>query len=166
MLKRIVTVLCILSLLACLGCDDDCDGQIDEGCQWNKTVGGIGWDGVGSVIQGNGGGYVIAGITESYGAGSSDAWVLKIDEDGNEQWNKTYGGTDNDGVSSLISGNNGGYVIAGGTSSYGTGVCDGSTGSEGLNAWIIKTDENGNAPTSPSNEYFAPIQLIACQKTQ
>jgi hypothetical protein len=102
---------------------------------WNKTYGGSGYDIAWSVRQTKDGGYILAGETDSYGAGSIDVWLIKTDADGNEQWNKPFGGSDEEDISSVQQTSDGGYVLAGMTRSYGAGDLD---------AWLIKTDANGN----------------------
>ena len=49
---------------------------------WQKTYGGDGWDKAYSIQQTSDGGYIVAGYTRSFGAGESDAWVLKLDRNG------------------------------------------------------------------------------------
>ncbi len=108
--------------------------------QWNKTFGGTGNDYAYSVQQTSDGGYVFVGFTYSYRWGGSDAWLIKTDTNGNLQWNKRFGGTKLTGVGEnyayfVQQTTDGGYILAGYTDSYGTGNGD---------AWLIKTDTNGN----------------------
>jgi len=102
---------------------------------WDKTFGGTGYDLAYSVQQTSDGGCVLAGWTGSYGAGNTDAWLIKTDSSGNQVWDKTFGGINNDAGLSARQTSDGGYILAGGTESYGAG---------GNDAWLIKTDSSGN----------------------
>jgi hypothetical protein len=102
---------------------------------WNQTYGGPGSDQAISVFQTSDGGYVLAGLTNSSGAGNSDFWLLKTDITGNMQWNKTYGGIGADGAQYAVQAVDGGYTIAGRTASFGAG---------GNDFWLVKTDVSGN----------------------
>ena len=101
-----------------------------EGCEiWQKTFGGADDDRACSIQLTGDGGYIIAGNTNSFGAGWGDAWLIKTDSLGNEIWNKTYGDITNDDVQSVLVLDDGGYLIAGTTEMY--------------NSWLIKTDSKG-----------------------
>ncbi|MCF6331693.1 MAG: T9SS type A sorting domain-containing protein [Draconibacterium sp.] len=63
---------------------------------WLKTFGGASHDWAKEIIAAPGGGYYVCGSTQSEGAGSFDFFLMKIDDNGNKLWSKTYGGTDFD----------------------------------------------------------------------
>jgi hypothetical protein len=103
--------------------------------RWDYAYGGTENDWGYSLVQTSDGGYVIAGQTDSFGAGSGDFWLVKTDEFGNMEWNRTYGGTSQDTAYSLVVTSDGGYAIAGHTYSFGAGHAD---------FWLVKTDSSGN----------------------
>jgi hypothetical protein len=105
------------------------------GMQWNQTYGGAGDDEAYLVVQSNDTGYAVAGFTDSYGAGETDAWLVRTDSSGNMQWSQTYGGVAQDGAYSVIQTSDGGYALAGFTDSFGAGSFD---------FWLVKTDSHGN----------------------
>ncbi|MBD3180881.1 T9SS type A sorting domain-containing protein, partial [Candidatus Poribacteria bacterium] len=102
---------------------------------WQKTYGGSKFDHAESIYQTNDGGYVVAGRTDSFGAGNYDFWVLKLDSIGNIVWQKTYGGSSFDHASSIQQTSDGGYVVAGWSFFLGAGNYD---------FWVLKLDNNGN----------------------
>jgi len=102
---------------------------------WTKTYGGVSEEWGHFVQQTSDLGYIIAGATESYGAGSTDIYLIKTDYLGDTLWTKTYGGPNADIAYSVQQTNDGGYVIVGQTYSYGAG---------GSDVWLIKTDASGN----------------------
>lgn len=106
----------------------------DGNTQWNKTYGGLGRDEAYSIQQTSDGGYILGGSTRSFGAGSSDFWLVKINSSGELMWNKTYGGLFFDIAYSVQRTSDGGYVVAGSTDSLGSGSED---------FWVVKTDPNG-----------------------
>ncbi|MBI4654591.1 MAG: hypothetical protein HY752_06310 [Nitrospirae bacterium] len=97
---------------------------------WQKTYGGADPDYANSIRQTSDGGYIVAGGTNSFGAGYTDAWVLKLDSSGNVTWQKTYGGADWDCANSIRQTSDGGYIVAGWTAGY--------------DSWVLKLDSSGN----------------------
>jgi hypothetical protein len=99
---------------------------------WTQTFGGVdserGW----SIQQTTDGGYIICGNTKSYGNGDNDVYLVKTDGNGQEEWVKTFGGTNTDESYAVCQTNDGGYIITGHTRSFGnSGV------------YLIKTDSIG-----------------------
>jgi len=103
--------------------------------QWNRSFGGNEHDSVRSIKQTCDGRYIITGSTQSFGSGKTDIWLLKIDNNGNEQWNQTFGGIGYDVGFSILELSDGCYIIVGYTESFGLGKKD---------MWLIKTDILGN----------------------
>ncbi len=101
---------------------------------FNKLFGGTGNDYLRDIQQTKDGGYILAGFTESTGAGSGDAWLIKIDSEGNKIWDKTFGDVYFEMALTVKQTLDGGYILAGGT--VGAGI-------NGDRAWLIKTDQNG-----------------------
>ncbi|MBA7535894.1 hypothetical protein ES705_28153 [subsurface metagenome] len=124
----IVMVLVLISFY-CIGY------AAEEILTWDKTFGGIEVDMANSIIQTEDGGYAVAGYTWSKGAGREDAWLIKLDENGDVVWDKTFGGSNEDVARCIIQAEDGGYVLAGYTESKGAGRYD---------VWVIKLDEEGN----------------------
>ncbi|HEX2014377.1 MAG TPA: cadherin-like domain-containing protein [Nitrososphaera sp.] len=98
------------------------------------TIGGGDWDDMFRGIEAaSDGGYVIAGTTDSYGAGRRDGWIIKVDENGNVESQRTYGGKSGDVIRSLRSTSDGGFVTAGLSYSFDEG---------GGDFWLMKFDRN------------------------
>ncbi|MGB3342088.1 MAG: hypothetical protein WBB37_11470 [bacterium] len=101
---------------------------------WTKTYGGSGVEDCYSVKQTSDGGYILVGLTTSYGAGGIDAYVIKTDSFGNALWSRTYGSTQDDWAQDVEECDNGGYIIVGGTNSFGNDY----------QVYIVRTDANGD----------------------
>lgn len=101
---------------------------------WEKTFGGTNDDLVGRVVRTHDGGYILVGWTKSFGAGGSDMYIVKLDQDGSKQWERTYGRDRDDQAWSVQQTNEGGYIVAGWTKSFGTS----------MDAYVLKLDASGN----------------------
>lgn len=121
--------------------------------EWSRTFGGQNFDWIYSVQQTSDGGFILTGVTGSYGVGNENGfdktsrefwfhgrgvletgvgntniWLIKLDPSGNEEWNTTFSGDDYASGHSVQQTNDGGYIIVGSVS---------------RNGWLIKTDLNG-----------------------
>lgn len=114
---------------------------------WEKSLGGTSVDGAASLQQTPDGGYIVAGYSQSTDGdvlgnhGANDMWLVKLDNSGNMQWQKSLGGSNSDGATSIQLASDGGFIIAGGTSSN-DGDVTGYHG--GGDMWLMKTDTAGN----------------------
>ncbi len=102
---------------------------------WSKTYGGTDFDFGSSVQQTSEGGYIVVGSTASFGSGNYDVYLIKINSTGDTLWTKTLGGSALDEGISAQQTNDGGYIIAGTTLSFGVG---------NYSAYLNKIDANGN----------------------
>ncbi len=113
---------------------------------WEKTYGGSNMDIGTGIVQLNGGEFVIAGYTASSNGditgnhGNFDAWILKVDSQGNILWQKTIGGSQVDLCYQLIQLQDGGFLLGGGT--YSTdGDVTGQHGDQDF--WLVKLNGSG-----------------------
>lgn len=126
---------------------------------WDKRFGGTEHDVLTSSIQTNDGGFLLGGYSRSDNGGDKsqpiwgvigipDYWIVKIDGNGNKQWDKSYGGTDEDKLFSILQTNDGGYVLGGSSDSDSSG--DKSQNGWGYpvpyayDYWIVRIDSLGN----------------------
>ncbi len=136
--KTIVVYFILTAILAFLFIFPLVKVSAESSIMWDKTYGGTEWDRGPSLVATSDGGYALAGYAGYVGpfsAGSGDFWLVKTDANGNMEWNQTYGGTGFDAACSLVVTSDGGYAIAGFTSSFGAGDND---------FWLVKTDASGN----------------------
>ena len=101
---------------------------------WSKKYGSDGIDMFRHIYPTNDGNFIVAGVTRSYGAEFINSWIVKMDVDGNEIWNHHYGGSGYDILKQIYPSDDGGYIGAGYTTSYGEGSYD---------IWVVKLDADG-----------------------
>ncbi|WP_367768416.1 T9SS type B sorting domain-containing protein [Flavobacterium sp. WC2421] len=126
---------------------DDTSGNL----LWQKTIGGNSFDHLTSAKETKDGGYILGGYSSSgisgektqNSRGQDDYWVVKLDKNRNIIWDKTYGGSGVDRLTSIIQTVDGGYLMGGSSDSNISG--DKTENSKGnLDMWIIKIDASGN----------------------
>lgn len=115
--------------------------------QWQKSFGGSGFDKINCIEQTSDGGYIVAGYSNSNDGdvtgnhGHYDYWVVKITDGGNIEWQKSFGGSDNEKAYSIKQTPDGGYAVFGFAASIDGDV----TGNHGLSDyWLVKLDASGN----------------------
>lgn len=155
-IKLLIPVFLFTLLLnsSCSNNDSDTSSDIENPdsvqrtVEWIKTFGGSGEDDALSVVEANDGSYVVFGYTQSTDgdvtdktATDSDYWALKISENGDIIWSKTYGGSGDDRGQKIITTIDGGYALVGYNRSS-----DGDVSSnEGLqDYWIVKINASGD----------------------
>jgi hypothetical protein len=121
---------------------------------WQKTCGGRRWEAGVSIVQTQDGGYACAGNTVSFGSGEEDGWLLKLDGNGEIEWQKAYGGPLDDVFDYIRQLPDGGYYIAGWTESFGVA---------GYDVWVLRLDSAGSIQwekTFGGDEYEGPSGLV------
>ena len=115
--------------------------------EWSKTFGEIDYEQMNDVQQTTNGEYLITGHTYSDDGNitnnhsNTDLWIIKLQANGNLQWQKTYGGSNNDYANCIQKANDGHYIIAGSTYSSNGDITNSHGGED---AWVIKIDDLGN----------------------
>ncbi|MBL7828658.1 MAG: T9SS type A sorting domain-containing protein [Saprospiraceae bacterium] len=126
--------------------------------KWQKTVGGSEPEWARQITQSSLGGFIVTGSTYSINgdvtenAGSSDIWIVKVSEDGELQWQKTYGGSKADRSYSIDNTYDNGYIVAGTTWST-DGDATGSNYHDKTDFWIVKLSPENTSPAhTPETE--------------
>ncbi len=102
---------------------------------WNKFYGSNADDYGNSIQKTDDGGYIMIGQTFGFGASGGDAWLVKLNSNGDTTWTKRFGGSQNDEGYYLTVANDGGYVFL---------VRDSSNAGKDIDVRMIKTDPSGN----------------------
>lgn len=115
----------------------------DEGREsWSRVFGYNNENAGHSVQQTQDGGYIMTGFTSTFG-GESDIYLAKTDEDGQEQWNTTFGWGNNNVGHAVRQSRDGGYIVAGSAGGLSSGV---------TRMYLVKTDEAGRSEWSRTFE--------------
>ena len=140
--------------------------------QWKKCLGGNYDDTAFSVHQTNDNGCILAGDTNSTADGdvtglhgtSYDAWVVKLDADGNIAWKKCYGGSSHERAYRIWQTSDSGYIMAGQTKSNDEDV-SGNHNPSTYDAWVVKMNSAGSIEWQKcyggtSDDYFISVQEL------
>lgn len=136
--------------------------------EWQKSLGGSGNDGASNIIQTTDDGYIVTGYTMSNNGdvsgnhGNQDQWVVKLDGNGAIQWQKTYGGTSNEAGRSIQQTTDGGYIVAGISSSNDGDV---SNNQGDYDYWIVKINSKGDIEWEKSFGGLGEEGLLAVRQT-
>ena len=113
-----------------------------------KTFGGSKNDGARSVISTDDGGYAVLGFSQSNDGDITDKptaqydyWLLKFNANDELQWQKTYGGSNDDRGEKIIQTTDGGYALIGSSKSSDE---DASENAGFQDIWILKLDAFGS----------------------
>ena len=115
--------------------------------EWTKCLGGSHYDYASSILETSDQGFILVGSTASNDGdvsgnhGGFDGWVVKLDNSGEIEWQKCYGGTSYDDPHTIIATNDGGYICMGNSNSNDGDIVN----PEGINkGWLLKIDSVGN----------------------
>lgn len=114
--------------------------------EWQKSLGGTGYDESFCIKQTVEGGFILAGLITSADGdvsgyhGGGDAWVVKLSATGTMEWQKALGGAGFDNATAINTTSDGGFIIQGNSNS-GDGDASGPHG--GYDFWIVKMDNTG-----------------------
>lgn len=142
--------------------------------EWEQTCGGTEADELRAVQQTADNGFIIGGTSASAASGNkssgrfgaTDYWIVKLDANGNPQWDRTFGGTDVDELNDVQPTRDGGYIVGGHSFSGASGGK--STPNFGTNSsdfWIVKLDAAGNRQWDRSYGGSDAEQLFTAQQT-
>ena len=119
------------------GVGSDSDGwllKLDSSgnVQWQKSYRTPGIDALYKVKQTSDGGYIAVGLTHLSLHGDANAWVLRVDSQGNVLWDNSYGGSQTDQANDVVQTSDGGFLVVGYTLSFG-----------GSPAWALRLNQAG-----------------------
>ena len=107
---------------------------ISQNINFIKSYGNNGYDFGRDIKQDVDTGYIATGSSSSFGSGTADAFLLKVDSMGNFKWSYNYGGQNTDWGESVVVTNDSSYAIGGYTNSFGSG---------GFDFYLVRADKDG-----------------------
>jgi len=125
--------------------------------EWQRSYGGNDWDEGLDIQKTDDGGYIAVGQTRSFGSGNHDFWILKLNSSGQIEWQHTYGGPEWDTARSVHQTNDNGYIVAGNTRSFGSGLDD---------LWILKLDSTGQVEWQRTHGGVMSENMACIRQTQ
>lgn len=176
-IKRLFYLIFTTLLLISCGSDDSTGTSDDDPIVpdflgevvWVKTFGGTGDEDAISVVQSNDGGFMVLASTKSMDGdvtGKSttdlDYWLLKLDENGEKLWDRTYGGSEQDKASSISKTSDGGYIISGFTASIDGDVSENAGFHD---YWIVKINASGDIQWEKSFGFIGQDQAFKVIET-
>jgi uncharacterized repeat protein (TIGR01451 family) len=116
---------------------------------WQKCLGGSSNESATSIIKTKDGGFIVTGITTSNNGdvsgyhGNDDAWVVKLSSTGTIEWQKCFGGANEDVFYSIFQSNDGGYIFCGSTYSINGDVSGNHSNGGTADMWVVKVSSQG-----------------------
>jgi len=177
LIKRLFYLIFTTLLLISCGSDDSTGTSDDDPIVpdflgevvWIKTFGGTGDEDAISVVQSNDGGFMVLASTKSMDGdvtGKSttdlDYWLLKLDENGEKLWDRTYGGSEQDKASSISKTSDGGYIVSGFTASIDGDVSENAGFHD---YWIVKINASGDIQWEKSFGFIGQDQAFKVIET-
>ena len=134
---------------------------------WQKTYGGEYADLLRSMEQTKDGGYILGGYSNSSQSGEKtnsntgigDYWIVKIDDIGGIEWQKTYGGNGDNQMYVIHQTNDGGYIAGGNSNSTTPLTSVGGSVRSGTDFWVLKLDEKGAVLWSETYD-FGKVDIL------
>ncbi|TRX34056.1 T9SS type A sorting domain-containing protein [Flavobacterium sp. ZT3R18] len=135
--------------------------------QWQKTFGGEYVDLLRSMEQTSDGGYIIGGYSNSPRSvdktddviGIGDYWIIKINNSGKIEWQKTYGGNGDNQLYVIHQTEDGGYIAGGNSNSTTPLTPTGGNVANGTDCWILKLNEKGEVVWSKTYD-FGKVDIL------
>ena len=128
--------------------------------EWDKTLGGKYYDELKSIEQTQDEGFILGGYSNSpisgdkteANIGQGDYWVIKLNQDGLIQWQRTLGGDKDDNLFALTQTKDNGFIVGGSSNSSATDAKS-ETSKNGSDFWILKLDVIGNVQWQETYDY-------------